>query len=172
MALASCRECGKDVSSEARSCPHCGAPRPALKEWKGTGVDWKSERTLFGLPLVHVAFGRNAQGRLRVARGIIAIGQFALGVVTIAQFGVGVLFGFGQFIVGLTVIAQFAGAVVFGVGQFATGFIAIGQFVFAYYGMAQMGWAKFLWTPKQKDMEAVAFFHTVWEKLRAFFIHE
>jgi len=28
MALAECRECGKQVSTEATTCPHCGAPRP------------------------------------------------------------------------------------------------------------------------------------------------
>ena len=27
MALVKCRECGKDVSTEASACPHCGAPR-------------------------------------------------------------------------------------------------------------------------------------------------
>lgn len=26
MALTTCRECGKDVSDLARSCPHCGSP--------------------------------------------------------------------------------------------------------------------------------------------------
>lgn len=26
MAVQKCRECGKDVSSEAEKCPHCGAP--------------------------------------------------------------------------------------------------------------------------------------------------
>ena len=30
MALMFCRECGKQVSSEAPACPHCGAPRPVL----------------------------------------------------------------------------------------------------------------------------------------------
>ena len=29
MGLKPCRECGKDVSSEARTCPHCGATYPA-----------------------------------------------------------------------------------------------------------------------------------------------
>lgn len=29
MGLKPCRECGKDISTEARSCPHCGAPEPA-----------------------------------------------------------------------------------------------------------------------------------------------
>jgi TM2 domain-containing membrane protein YozV len=28
MALMYCRECGKQVSSEAYACPHCGAPHP------------------------------------------------------------------------------------------------------------------------------------------------
>jgi len=29
MALTKCRDCGDQVSTEAPSCPHCGAPRPA-----------------------------------------------------------------------------------------------------------------------------------------------
>lgn len=28
MALMYCRECGKQVSSEAPACPHCGVPQP------------------------------------------------------------------------------------------------------------------------------------------------
>lgn len=28
MALVTCRECKKEVSSEARSCPHCGIAHP------------------------------------------------------------------------------------------------------------------------------------------------
>lgn len=31
MALKSCRECKKKVSTEATACPNCGAPRPTLK---------------------------------------------------------------------------------------------------------------------------------------------
>lgn len=26
MSLVSCKECGKEISDEAASCPHCGAP--------------------------------------------------------------------------------------------------------------------------------------------------
>ena len=29
MALATCRECSREVSTEADSCPHCGVPDPA-----------------------------------------------------------------------------------------------------------------------------------------------
>lgn len=34
MALANCRECGKKISTEARSCIGCGAPNPTTKQKK------------------------------------------------------------------------------------------------------------------------------------------
>jgi hypothetical protein len=151
------------VSTEAFTCPHCGAPRPTEAAWTGTGFEWKSARTYAGYPLVHIAFGRDSRGKRRVAKGIIAIGQFAVGLVTVAQFGVGVLFGFGQFIFGFTTIAQFAVGLAVGIGQFATGYVAVGQFVLAYYGLAQLGLAKFLWRAGHRDPEAVHFFLSWWE---------
>ena len=36
MALTACRECAKEVSTEAAACPHCGAAAPARarsEEW-------------------------------------------------------------------------------------------------------------------------------------------
>jgi uncharacterized protein DUF2628 len=30
MSLAPCRECGKEVSTEAPGCPHCGVPHPTM----------------------------------------------------------------------------------------------------------------------------------------------
>ena len=97
----------------------------------GYGFEWKSARTCCGYPLVHVALGRDSLGRLRVAKGVIAIGQFAVGLITVAQFGVGVVFGFGQFILGFTALARFAFAALLGVGQIATGYAAVGQMVLA-----------------------------------------
>lgn len=35
MSIEKCRECGKDVSSEAKACPHCGASEPVPP--KGVG---------------------------------------------------------------------------------------------------------------------------------------
>ena len=31
MAMSNCRECGKTVSTKAKTCPNCGAPKPAKK---------------------------------------------------------------------------------------------------------------------------------------------
>jgi hypothetical protein len=155
------------VSTEAFTCPQCGAPRPTEAAWTGTGFEWKSARTYAGYPLVHIAFGRDSRGKRRVAKGVIAIGQFAVGLITVAQFGVGVLFGFGQFIFGFTTIAQFAVGLAVGIGQFATGYAAVGQFVLAYYGLAQLGLAKFLWSSGHRDPEAVNFFLAWWEAAKS-----
>jgi len=34
MALAKCKECGKKVSTSAKTCPSCGVPSPTKKEKK------------------------------------------------------------------------------------------------------------------------------------------
>lgn len=169
MALTPCRECGKEISSDAFSCPQCGAPRPSLPKWQGTGYEWKSQRKIFGIPLVHVAFGTNAKGKLRVAKGVIAVGQLGIGLFTFAQFGIGVVFGFGQFILGLTVLAQFAAGLLAGIGQISTGVFAMGQFVAGIYGLGQAGWAKYMWSASRVDMEAVAMFSTLYARLSALF---
>jgi len=160
--LVPCDDCGRMISVRAAACPHCGAPRKgaprtvsaARPDW---GFEWRSKAEFLGYPVVHVAVGRK-DGKLRVAKGIIAIGQFAIGLVTVAQFGIGFLFGFGQFILGFTAVAQFAVAVLFGLGQFATGYVAIGQFALGYYGLGQLAFARFGWDSRGKDPVAQEFF--------------
>ena len=65
--------------------------------------------SIAGLPLVHVSFKYRPNRRPVVARGVIAIGQFACGVVCIAQFSVGLL-SISQFAVAAYAVAQFAAA--------------------------------------------------------------
>ena len=48
--------------------------------------EYKSKRTLFGLPLVHIRLGHRGVG---VARGILAIGNVAVGVFTLGGFSFG-----------------------------------------------------------------------------------
>lgn len=171
MSLTPCRECGREMSTDALTCPHCGAPNPALAArgvWRRPwGFEWRSEREVAGWPLIHVAVGRNDQGRLRVAKGVVAIGQFGVGLITVAQFGVGLLFGFGQFILGLTALAQVAVSLVFAVGQLAVGYVAVGQAAVGCFALAQVGWARHLWSVGHRDPAAVAFFTALWAALKA-----
>jgi len=45
-------------------------------------VNYRSHRTLFGLPLVHLASGQVVDGRYKrgIARGWIAVGDISLGI--------------------------------------------------------------------------------------------
>lgn len=167
--MISCPECGASISEQAASCPKCGHPMKQVPDpcprWRG--FEWKSKTKVLGWPLVHVAFGRDKQtGKLLVAKGIIAIGQFALGLVTIAQFGVGVLFGLGQFVGGVVTVGQFALGIYFGLGQFATGITAIGQFAFGKYVLAQAGFGEYVWSTKVKDPVAIEYFNDLLQRCK------
>ena len=122
-----CRECQKMVSEQAFTCPHCGAPSPAKEKWDGWGFEYKSEASLFGLPLIHVSFKYRPDRMPIPAKGIIAIGQFGMGIINISQFGVGIIslgqftasvFALAQFGIAYSLIAQFGLFVEKGYGQF------------------------------------------------------
>lgn len=80
--------------------------------------EYKSKRTLFGLPLVHIRLGHRGMG---VAKGILAIGNVAVGVFTLGGWAMGAL-AIGGLAVGLL---AFGGAAV---GLFAMGGSAIGVY--------------------------------------------
>jgi hypothetical protein len=124
---------------------------------------------ILGFPLIHVAYGRDQQGRRRVAKGVIAIGQFGIGLITFAQVGVGILFAFGQLMFGLTAVAQVAITALFAAGQVAVGYVAIGQIAVGVYALAQFGVAEHLWSVDQRDPAAVEFFQNLWDQIRAQF---
>jgi predicted Ser/Thr protein kinase/uncharacterized integral membrane protein len=90
------------------------------------GVDHRSKRTFWGLPLLHVATGIDpVTGRKRIARGIIAIGDMAQGVIA---FG-GAAFGgitFGGLSVGVISFGGLAIGLLLAFGGGAIGSIAIG----------------------------------------------
>ena len=112
-----CRDCQAVVSEQALACPKCGAPYPAKEKWDGWGFEYKSEAKIAGLPLVHISFKYSPSRRPVPAKGIIAIGQFAIGIVTISQFGIGIV----------------------SVSQFTIAGFALAQCAVAYSLIAQLG---------------------------------
>ena len=121
-----CRECRREVSDQAASCPGCGAPFPARPRWDGFGFEYKSGLSVAGLPLLHVSFKYRPNRVPVVARGWIAIGQFAVGGLTISQFGIGVVsvsqftiagFALAQFGIAWSLVAQFGAFLHDGRGQ-------------------------------------------------------
>lgn len=99
------------------------------------GREYRSEASLFGWPLLHIAHGVDPRtGRRRVAKGIIAIGDTAIGVVALGGTAWGGL-AMGGVATGVVACGGFAaGGVAFGglalaflaLGGFALGLVAIG----------------------------------------------
>ena len=112
-----CRECRFEISEQALSCPHCDAPYPAKDKLDGWGFEYKSQQTILGLPLLHISFKYRTNRVPVVAKGIIAIGQFACGIFTVSQFGIGFI----------------------SASQFTIAGYALAQFAVAYSLLAQMG---------------------------------
>ena len=104
-----CRTCKHELSEESVACPHCGAPFPTRETWDGWGFEYQSGLRIFGLPLVHISLKYRPNGCPVVARGVVAIGQFACGIATFSQFGIG-LFSVSQFTIAGFALAQFAAA--------------------------------------------------------------
>ncbi len=104
-----CRECRSQISEQAIACPQCGTPYPAKEKWDGWGFEYKSNATLFGLPLLHISVKYRPPHTPVPAVGVVAIGQFACGIVTVSQFGIGFL-SVSQFTIAGFALAQFGAA--------------------------------------------------------------
>jgi tRNA A-37 threonylcarbamoyl transferase component Bud32 len=132
------------------------------------GSEYRSERTLFGLPLVHVAFGVDPRtGKKRVAKGIIALGDTAQGVLAVGGAAYGVI-AMGGMAVGLLslgglsagLLAAIGGCAVGGFvwGGLAVGGVAIGGMAAGVYVFGGGGLGVHMLTPAVQDPEAEAFF--------------
>jgi tRNA A-37 threonylcarbamoyl transferase component Bud32 len=152
---------GRPTVAGRKFRPH-SPMRVALERWHG-GVpfEYKSERTLLGLPLVHVKFGRTIVGErthrgtyliglgylggraASHARGWIAVGDVATGVLAFGGFARGglALGGMSLGVVSLGGLA--AGGLAFGgvalgglaVGGLAIGLTAIGGLAVGHYAL-------------------------------------
>jgi len=87
--------------------------------------EYKSNRTLFGLPLVHINMGLGLHG----ARGIIAIGNMAVGVAAIGGLSAG-LFSLGGVSLGLLLALGGAAVGCYSIGGLAFGLLAWGGLAF------------------------------------------
>lgn len=140
MAITSCPECGRSISDKAQACPNCGYPMQPLPQnpigrpfFRSYGYEYKSQRTIFGMPLIHIVSGL-PDGRMKVARGFFAIGNVAVGVFALGGVAVGII-SLGGVGLGLAVCGGAALGLGVGVGGLATGYLAIGGAAIGIYAV-------------------------------------
>jgi hypothetical protein len=140
MAMINCPECQRPVSDRARACPSCGYPiqgaggPPMGRYGFGYGYEYKSKATLFGLPLIHICSGPGPDGRLRTAKGIIAIGNVAIGVFALGGISLGFIC-LGGISLGLFCIGGLAVGLAVAFGGFAVGYLAVGGAAIGVYAV-------------------------------------
>lgn len=99
------------------------------------GYEYKSKRTLFGMPLVHVAQGMDIKtGRPRVAKGFLAVGNIAIGVFAFGGIALGGV-AFGGLSLAFVALGGMAVGLLLGGGGMATGYIAVGGLAVGYYAL-------------------------------------
>jgi serine/threonine protein kinase len=146
--------------------------------------EYRSPRTLLGLPLLHVCFGvrrivsrrsgvtlvfgvghlgRREVGRARgwlaigdVAEGVIAIGSFAKGGIAIGAVTLGVVSVGGLAFGGLALGGVAAGLVA--LGGVAAGITAIGGFALGHYAQGGKALGDHVLSADRRDPEAIEFF--------------
>jgi hypothetical protein len=120
MALINCPECHRSISDKAVTCPHCGFPfRP-------------SETPPSNIGFTGAVYGPGFGGRLKPAKGFIAIGNVAIGVIAIGGFSIGILsiagIGLGLICFGGMALGLLGAAGGMAVGYIALGGVAVGAY--------------------------------------------
>ncbi len=131
------------ASPSSQPSPPLGekVPEGRMRGWPAgslaaQGLDYRSQATLFGLPLLNVTSGLDPQtSRIRVAKGIIAIGDRAQGVIAFGGIATGGIafgglaigvFAFGGGAIGLFSFGGLAIALIAALGGGAIAPVAIG----------------------------------------------
>ncbi|MCP3902794.1 MAG: hypothetical protein GY715_04080 [Planctomycetes bacterium] len=131
-----CGACGHRLTGlvDSSRCPECGRPIVEVVTRAGKlGRRYRSETTLFGLPLIDVAIGATHSETRGSARGIFAIGDKAKGFVAIGNSALGIV-AVGGRAFGVFALGGIAFGLVSSCGGISVGAIAVGGLVLGLLG--------------------------------------
>ena len=100
--------------------------------------EYKSKKTLFGLPLVHINLGQG----FYIAKGIIAFGNFSFGLFSFGLISVGLL-AFGVLSLGLLALGSFSFGLI-ALGAIAIGLFTMGAVSIGFFSVGALSIAKYV----------------------------
>ncbi|MEO2508458.1 helix-turn-helix domain-containing protein [Clostridium paraputrificum] len=100
--------------------------------------EYKSKRTLFGLPLIHINIGKG----FKKAKGIVAIGNISYGIVSAGIISLGVL-SFGCMAIGIISLAAISIALLLAIGVISIGAFSIGAISIGVFSMGALSIGKY-----------------------------
>ena len=107
---------------------------------RGSVYEYKSEKTIFGMPLVHIHIGwgaKKAKGFIaigNIAKGFISIGLLSMGFLSIGLLSLGVI-GFGSLVAGLLIAVGAVSVGALSIGAVAIGLISLGAVSIGMYSI-------------------------------------
>lgn len=125
--------------------PYWGLPRRYV--W-ASDFEYKSKRTLFGLPLVHIngKWGGTAKGVVAVgfkARGLVAVGFLSMGVLSAGCLSLGAV-SLGALSLGVLTLGAVSVGLLLALGAVAAGFVAYGAAAFGGFAAGAFACAKYV----------------------------
>lgn len=159
-----CGACGYSLvgATESARCPECGEAIVDVMQRKGReptlrGRRWRSQATMFGVPVIAIAFGPDALTGERIGkpRGVIALGDQPMGGIAVGGLPVGVV-AVGGLSVGvcsvgglaLGAIASIGGMAVsagMSVGGGVVGLLAAGGGAIGYFARGGAAVGRYAW---------------------------
>lgn len=125
--------------------PYWGLPRRYV--W-APDFEYKSERTLFGLPLVHIngKWGGTAKGVVAVgfkACGVVSVGFLSMGVLSAGCLSLGAV-SLGALALGVLALGAVSVGLLLALGAVAAGFVAYGAAAFGGFAAGAFACAKYV----------------------------
>ena len=140
-------EAAREEPAQGRApfTPYWGLPRRYV--W-ASDFEYKSERTLFGLPLVHIngKWGGTAKGVIAVgfkARGVVSVGFLSMGVLSAGCLSLGAV-SLGALALGVLALGAVSVGLLLALGAVAAGFVAYGAAAFGGFAAGAFACAKYV----------------------------
>lgn len=140
-------EAAREEPAQGRApfTPYWGLPRRYV--W-ASDFEYKSKRTLFGLPLVHIngKWGGTAKGVVAVgfkACGVVSVGFLSMGVLSAGCLSLGAV-SLGALALGVLALGAVSVGLLLALGAVATGFVAYGAAAFGGFAAGAFACAKYV----------------------------